>query len=104
MTILINTDHNIIESESMRGNLITYISGEMKRFSEHITRIEVHLSDENGNKEGQNDKRCLLEARLEGMQPIAVSSNADTTELAVEGAVTKIQTSLDTILGRLKKY
>lgn len=30
-----------------------------------ITRIEVHFGDENGEKFGKNDKRCLLEARLQ---------------------------------------
>ncbi len=33
--------------------------------------MEVHRSDENGSKSGQNDKRCVTEARLEGRQPVA---------------------------------
>jgi hypothetical protein len=30
--------------------------------------VEVHLSDENGKKGGSHDKRCMMEARLEGHQ------------------------------------
>lgn len=36
-----------------------------------ISRVEVHLSDEDGKKGGQNDKRCMMEARLDGRQPAA---------------------------------
>ena len=104
MTIQFNTDSNIAGGEKLRVPLIALISEELSRFSHQITRVEVHLSDENGPKEGQNDKRCLIEARLEGLKPIAVTNNANTHEQAIEGAVEKLKTSLDTILGRLRNH
>ena len=66
--------------------------------------MEVHLSDENGDKQGLNDKRCVIEARLSGMKPIAVTNHANTHEQAVGGAVDKLKTSLDAILGRLRNH
>ena len=36
-------------------------------------RVEVHLSDENGKKQGEADKRCKLEARLSGLAPVGVT-------------------------------
>jgi hypothetical protein len=43
------------------------------RYSEHITRIEVKFSDEkNSDRDSENDKRCVLEARLKGLQPLVV--------------------------------
>jgi hypothetical protein len=60
----------------------------------------VHLSDENGKKEGYNDIQCILEARIEGRDPIAVRCDADTAKNAVLGAIDK--TSLETILGGCK--
>ncbi|MCK9399742.1 MAG: HPF/RaiA family ribosome-associated protein [Bacteroidales bacterium] len=104
MTIQFNTDNNITGSEELRAPLIALISEELSRFSQHITRLEVHLSDENGNKEGLNDIRCLLEARLEGRRPIAVTNLGNTHEQAVEGAIDKLKTSLNTILGRLRNH
>ena len=59
------------------------------------------LSDK---KSGAEDKRCLLEARLAGHQPIAVSHEAATTELALEGALDKLTHSLDGTLGRMGKH
>jgi ribosome-associated translation inhibitor RaiA len=104
MTIQFNTDSNITLGEKLRVPLIALISEELSRYSHQITRVEVHLSDENGPKEGQNDKRCLIEARLEGLKPIAVTNNANTHEQAVEGAVEKLKAALDTILGRLRNH
>ncbi|MFZ1799097.1 MAG: hypothetical protein WAU24_04475, partial [Chitinophagaceae bacterium] len=66
MTIQINTDKNVQVHEAFETQLDDLLSEELSRFSEHITRLEVHLSDENGNKKGQDDKRCMIEARLEG--------------------------------------
>ncbi len=104
MTIQINTDNNLNVHEAFGNKLDDLLSEELSRFSEHITRLEVHLSDENGFKEGLNDKRCLLEARLEGRQPIAVTGLANTYELAVDSAIDKLTTSLGTILGRLRNH
>ena len=104
MTIQFNTDNNIKGSEELRKPLIAVISEELSRFSAQITRLEVHLSDEDGPKNGLNDKRCMLEARLEGRQPIAVTNHANNHEQAVSGAIDKLKTSLDTIFGRLRNH
>ncbi|MEO7306938.1 MAG: HPF/RaiA family ribosome-associated protein [Ferruginibacter sp.] len=104
MTIQFNSDKNLTVHEEFRDKLKNTLSEELNRFSEHITRLEVHLSDENGQKFGQNDKKCLLEARVEGRPPIAVSAGANNYELAVDSAVDKLKSSLDTVFGRLKKH
>ena len=104
MTIQFNTDSNFTGGEKLIVPLTALISEELGRFSHQITRIEVHLSDENGPKERQNDKRCMIEARVEGMKPIAVTNNANTHEQAVEGAVEKLKAALDTIFGRLRNH
>ncbi len=104
MTIQINTDKNLSVHEAFQTQLDGLLSKELSRFSEHITRLEVHLSDENGGKNGQNDKRCMIEVRMEGRQPIAVTDNANDYELAVSGAIEKLKASLSTIAGKLKNY
>jgi hypothetical protein len=71
---------------------------------DRVTRLEVHFNDENSHKGGEDDKRCMLEARLEGMQPIAVTNNGATEEHALKGAIDKLKAALDTIIGRLRNY
>jgi hypothetical protein len=64
--------------------------------------VEVHLSDENSDKKsGAEDIRCLLEARLVGLQPISLRHRAATVMQAVEGAAEQMERSLDSTLGRL---
>ncbi len=103
MTIQINTDKNIEGGEKLTDYLTSVLKDELGRY-DTITRIELHLSDENGSKTGQADKRCLLEARLEGKQPIAVTNTADTNEQAVSGAIDKLKHLLQTMLGKMKNY
>jgi hypothetical protein len=99
MKIQFNTDKTITGNEKDQLYFNSLIADGLENFESHISRIEVHLSDENGKKEGLNSKRCLLETRLEGRQPIAVSCQADTVELALSGAIDKLTASLDTIIG-----
>jgi ribosome-associated translation inhibitor RaiA len=69
---------------------------------EHITKIEVHLKDEDGDKKGKNDKRCMIEAHLEGRQPIVVTDHADTLNQALDGAIDKLINMVESIRGRLR--
>jgi ribosome-associated translation inhibitor RaiA len=101
MQIQVNTDRNI----EGHGKLSTWVSDTVEdtlsRFSEHITRVEVHLSDENGSKKGENDKRCLMEARMKGRQSIAVTHDAPNVDQAVNGALDKLSRSIESVRGRL---
>jgi len=104
MIIQINTDRNTTGSEKLTAYFNSTISEALTRYSENISRLEVHLSDENSHKEGLDDKRCMLEARVEGMKPIAVTNQAGSTEQALSGALDKLEASLHTIFGKLKTY
>jgi ribosome-associated translation inhibitor RaiA len=104
MEIQFNTDKNINGNEELTASLNALAAKELNRFSEQITRLEIHLSDEDSSKDGINDKRCLIEARLEGLKPIAVTNQANSDENAVKGAIDKLKSSLETTLGRQHNY
>jgi ribosome-associated translation inhibitor RaiA len=104
MTVQFNTGNSVNGTEKMSERLSEVIKEKLDRFSEQITRVEAHLSDTNGKKEGQDDKQCMLEARLEGLQPIAVTHNAGTYDDAVTGAISKLKSSLDTTIGKLRSH
>ncbi len=104
MKIQFNTDKTINGDERQQQYYTSLLTEELKNYQSHITRIEVHLSDENGKKEGVGDILCLLEARLEGRQPMAVSHQDDTVELAVSGALEKLKNALETKLGRIQNH
>ncbi len=101
MQIQVNTGHNVEGHEEFSDQVRTKIEDALNRFSKHVTRVEVHISDENSDKGGMNDKRCLMEARLEGRQPIAVTHQAESLNLAVQGAIDKLKNVIESTLDRL---
>lgn len=101
-----NVQVNVSNSVENRGQLNAYVESHVKevfqRYNGAITRIEAHISDENGStKTGGDDKRCLLEARVANHQPIVVSAHADTVHEAIEGACDKLLRSMVTMVGKL---
>jgi ribosomal subunit interface protein len=101
MLIQINTDDNIKATDALTGHVVSAVEDALERFADKITRVEVHLSDENSDKKsGGADMRCLLEARLAGLQPISVSDEGATIAQAVDGATRKMKRSLESTLGR----
>ncbi len=103
MQVQVNTDDHIAGREELVNHVQETVASSLKRFSEHITRVEVHLSDENGDKAGSNDKRCVMEARLEGRQPTAVTCQAKTVHQAVAGAADKLKRALDSTVGKQRE-
>jgi ribosome-associated translation inhibitor RaiA len=102
MQIQINSDRNIEVHEALAAQVRGVVENALSRIGDNITRVEVHLSDEIGHKSSQNDKRCVMEARLEGRQPIAVTHQASTLDQAVDGAADKLNRLIEHSLGRLR--
>jgi len=101
MQIQINTDNHITGSVALTEEVQSVIESSLANFDDRITRVEVQLSDESSSaKVGENDKRCLLEARLAGLEPISASHQAASIALALDGAVEKLERALQRKLGR----
>ncbi len=100
MQIQVNTDRHIHGGEDLHERVQTMVADAISHLRDHITRIEVHLTDENSGKGGDKDKRCVLEARVRGMSPIAVTHQAETVALAIDGATEKLGRALETALGK----
>ncbi len=103
MQIQVNTDSNVQGDDSLAGWVQKELEEKLARFSEHITRIEVHLSDVNAARAGEADKRCLIEARIAGRPPTAVSHDAGKVPEALLGATHKLVHALDKIVGRARE-
>lgn len=101
MQININTDKTIERHQGLDDHVESVVQAAVARFGEHITRVEVHLSDDNSQKSVDGGNRCLLEARITGYQPIAVSEHAATLHQAISGAADKLKRAVDSALGRL---
>jgi hypothetical protein len=100
MQIQINTDRHIEGRERLAAWATGVVEQALSRVSDRITRVEVHLSDENADRSGRQDKQCMMEARLEGRQPVAVTHQAASMDQAVHGAAEKLIGAIDSIIGR----
>ena len=102
MQIQVNSDNHIQSNVRLEEWVRTTIESTLERFEEGLTRIEVHLGDENGDKAGPHDKRCQMEARPKGHQPVSVTHRAESLDLAIEGAATKLSHALEHMFGKLR--
>src|SRR5688500_19649873 len=102
MQIPINSDHHITGSPELAAHVQALVRDTLERYSDRITRVEVHLNDLNSVKGGSNDKRCLMEARVAGFGPIDVNHEAESLELAIEGAMEKLERAIEHRLGRIE--
>ena len=104
MQIQVNTGSGIDNSDSLQRWASEHLTTVLDRFQQDITRIEVQLTDENSGKTGNADKRCMMEARLAGLQPIAVNHHGDTQDEAFRGAARKLLHALEHSMGKLRDH
>ncbi|WP_203934897.1 hypothetical protein [Virgisporangium ochraceum] len=81
-------------SDAMAERIGDDLESALSRFSDEITRIEVHFSDENAGGSGGSDKRCMIEARFAGARPAAVTHHAAAAGEACSGAVHRLKALL----------
>lgn len=95
MQIQINTDHNIQGREALASRMTGVVEHALRRVADRVTRVEMHLSIESGGRGGQSDKRCTLEARLEGLDSVAVTEHSGTLDQAATAAADKLLRAID---------
>jgi hypothetical protein len=101
MHIQVNSDRNIEGRDALTRQVTDEVQATLGRSSVQLTRVEVHLSDENAGRSGSADKRCMMEARPAGQQPVAVTHLAASLTEAYAGAAQKLAQLLDGKFGRL---
>lgn len=102
MQIQVHSDNHIEGSARLVEWVSASVASKLERFDDELTRIVVHLHDDNGAKAGAQDKRCQIEARPKGLQALSVTHKAETLEQAIEGAIDKLHHALEHQFGKLR--
>ena len=102
MQVHVSTGRNIEGSEGLSAHITGVVQDALGRFVTRVKRVDVHLSDQNGEKSGLEDKRCAMEARIEGQRATTVTHQAATVNEAVIGAVDKLERRLASALEKLR--
>ncbi len=100
MEIYVRTDNNIDGSGKLTAYVEREVAAALSRFSDHITRIDVHLSDEGGGRTTGADIRCMIEARPAGQTPVTVTDDAGSVDAALTGAIHRLSHLLESHEGR----
>ena len=102
MQINVNTDNTITNHQGLDEHVESVVRNAIDRFSDHLTGVEVHLSNENRQKGADGGNSCMMEARVRGYQPIVVHEHSDDLRQSIKNAASKLARSLDSALGRLQ--
>lgn len=94
---------DIDNSTALSDHVNHNVEKALAHVADRITRVEVHLRDDKQKRRGPDDKRCTLEARLAGQQPMAVEARAGDIYHAVTEAATKLGKAVATKLDRLRQ-
>jgi hypothetical protein len=98
--VLVNTSNDVDNKDALERWASEYLNEQMGRFEQELTSIEVQMTDENHAARGGGDKRCMLEARVNGRAPVAVTAFAADQNIAFRGACEKLAHALDHAFGK----
>ena len=104
MFVQIRTDNRLKSDAEANDRLEEKVRAKLKRFESRLSDVEVHITDSNGSKGGNGDRRVSLEARVNGHSPVAVHADAERVETAVGLAAEKAVRALAHALGREKAH
>lgn len=92
MQIIVNTGEVNI-SDTTEHLVHTELQRALKHHTERLTRVEVHMHDVNGPKEGA-DKHVVMEARPKGMDPIVTEDKAAEWRDVIHNTAQKLERAL----------
>jgi len=101
MLVRVITDNHIHAGEELKAEVESSVENSLRRYGSQITRVEIHLADENSKKNGANDKKCVAEAHVAGLQAVTATGTGDNLSQAVNSALDKLVAQLEHKLGRL---
>lgn len=104
MKVQVNTSNDIDNKDALERWASDYLNEQLARFDQDLTSVEVQMTDENhATRGGGVDKRCMLEARINGRAPVAVTNYGPDQNLAFRGATEKLAHALDHAFGKLDR-
>ncbi|MXP08581.1 HPF/RaiA family ribosome-associated protein [Pseudoblastomonas halimionae] len=104
MRFQFNSDSSLMGTADVATRIENQVREKLARFEDRLTRLEVHIRDENGPKGGSNDKACTIEARPRGGRPIGVTEHSDDVDAAARKAASTLAQRLQRVLGKASRH
>ncbi|MHC5002683.1 MAG: HPF/RaiA family ribosome-associated protein [Planctomycetota bacterium] len=81
-----------------------HVGAALDVFDEQITRVEVHLHDDDGPKSSGTGKRCVIEVRLAGHQPLGVEHQSNDIYESIRAAAGKAERAVRRRIERHREH
>ncbi len=104
MQFQFNSDSSVMGTENVAERIEAQLRERLARFTDRLSRLEVHVSDENGPKGGDDDKSCMIEARIKGEKPIGVTGKASGVDAAARIAANTLVQRLERHFGKAERH
>lgn len=104
MQFQFNSDSSVMGTANVAERIEAQVRHRLERFESRLSRVEVHVSDENGRKGGGDDKACMIEARIKGEKPIGVTAHAADVDTAARQAASTLLQRLERHFGKADRH
>ena len=104
MQVQFNSDSSVMGTENVATRIEAAVRQKLARFEDRLTRLEIHVRDENGAKGGGDDKACTIEARPAGGRAIGVTEHAATVDDAARKAAATLAQRLERHFGKSGRH
>ncbi len=99
---MVNSDHHITASESLSERVESVVTDTVDRYSDRITRVEVHLQDVNGASAVIGTSAARWKPVWVGVEPVVVTAEGASLQEAIDGAADKLERALEHAIERLQ--
>lgn len=100
MHVEVRASNGVESKKSLDRFVETHLAERLGRFQDEIVSVEAQFTDENHEKGGAGDKRCMLEARIPPRERLAVTHRGQSVDQAFRGACAKLARTVERELGR----
>lgn len=101
MHILLHADPQIENHAATAQHLETLVKTTLHRFGGRITRVEAHLSDENGaSRSTGDDIHCTMQAHVVGLDTVVAKGKGGSAHQAIDGTLQKLKRAIGTALAK----
>ena len=104
MQVQFNSDSSVMGTDNVAERIETRVRDKLARFEDRLTRLEIHVHDENAHKGGFDDKACTIEARPRGGRPIGVTEHSSTVDDAARKAAVTLAQRLERHFGKQERH
>ena len=104
MQVQFNSDSSVMGTQNVASRIEAKVREKLARFEDRLTRLEIHVHDENAHKHGHDDKACTIEARPRGGRPIGVTEGSSTVDDAARKAAVTLAQRLTRHFGKQSRH